>query len=105
MGLFEWLRMPFGICSAPHVYSRFIQSVLNPLGSRGLAAYLDDILLFHDNLVDHLHRLEEVLAVHQQAGIKIKPSKTDQQIIRGYIGGRARNLETARILSKQIKAK
>ena len=34
-GLYQWTRMPFGLATAPSVYSRFIQAILNPLGREG----------------------------------------------------------------------
>ena len=76
-GLYHWLRMPFGVAVATQVYSRMIQIALNPLGSKGLGAYLDDVILFHNSLQAHLERLEEVLGQHREAGIKIKASKTE----------------------------
>ena len=76
-GLFQWLRMPFGVAVATQIYSRLIQIALNPLGSKGLGAYLDDVILFHQTLQAHLERLEEVLEQHREAGIKIKASKTE----------------------------
>ncbi|GMF51628.1 unnamed protein product [Phytophthora fragariaefolia] len=28
LGLFEWLRMPFGLCNAPKIYQRLIDNAL-----------------------------------------------------------------------------
>ncbi|MCP4993462.1 MAG: DDE-type integrase/transposase/recombinase [Gammaproteobacteria bacterium] len=75
-GLYQWTRMPFGLATAPSVYSRFIQAILNPLGTDGLQAYLDDILLYHNSLDDHLDRLAQVFQAHREGGIRLKPSKT-----------------------------
>ena len=74
-GLFEFNKLPFGISTAVSIYSRFIATVLNPLGSKGLSVYLDDILIFSSDMEGHLSRLEEVLAAHRKAGIKLKASK------------------------------
>ena len=76
-GLFHWNRMPFGISVAPAIYSRFIMLVLNPLGTKNLAVYLDDVLIFNNSMKAHLARLEEVLEAHARGGIKIKPAKTE----------------------------
>ena len=75
-GLYHFRQMPFGLCTAPAVYSRFIQLVLNPLGTRSLGVYLDDILLWTNTCNGHLEKLVEVLEAHLAAGIKLKPSKT-----------------------------
>ena len=75
-GLFHYCRMPFGLCTAPAVYSRFIAIVLSPLGTKGLSIYLDDVLVFSDKPEEHLQRLVQVLEAHLEAGIKVKPAKT-----------------------------
>ncbi len=62
--------MPFGLATAPSVYSRFIQAILNPLGTAGLQAYLDDILLYHNGVREHLDRLEQVFQAHREGGIR-----------------------------------
>ena len=49
---------------------------LSHLGTTNLNVYLDDMLLFSDNLFVHAARLDEVLEAHERAGILIKPSKT-----------------------------
>ncbi len=46
-GLYQWRCMPFGLATAPSVYSLFIAGVLNPLGTARLQSYLDDVLSFH----------------------------------------------------------
>ncbi|MCP3661877.1 MAG: hypothetical protein GY696_05170 [Gammaproteobacteria bacterium] len=48
-------------------------SVLNTLGTEGLQATLDDILLFHNSLEEHLERL--VFQAHREGRIRLKPSK------------------------------
>ena len=75
-GLYQFTRVPFGLMTAPACYSRFIAAALNKLGTRGINVYLDDVLLFSNKLMEHVDRLEEVLAAHEEAGIKLKPSKT-----------------------------
>ena len=46
------------------------------LGTTDLNIYLDDILLFSNDLFVHAARLDQVLEAHGCAGILIKPSKT-----------------------------
>ena len=75
-GLFEFSRMPFGLKSAPAVYSRFICAALNSCGTAHLNCYLDDILIFTMTLTEHLTKLREVFEAHRRAGIKLKPKKT-----------------------------
>jgi len=45
--------MPFGLKNAPAVFQSFINSVLRPFLDKSVILYLDDILIFSDNLEDH----------------------------------------------------
>ena len=62
--LYQFKRMPFGISTAPAVYSRFIAAALNRLGTKNLNVYLDDILIYSMTLNEHVERLEEVFKCH-----------------------------------------
>ena len=75
-GLWQFKRMPFGLCTAVAAYSRFIAAALNRLGTKDLQAYLDDVLVYSQELNSHVDRLREVFEAHRAAGIKLKPKKT-----------------------------
>ncbi|MBW0528765.1 hypothetical protein O181_068480 [Austropuccinia psidii MF-1] len=61
-GIFEYLRMPFGIKKAPSHYQRMINTIFPELLSGAwLIIYIDDIIVCPENLVNHLTRLERVL--------------------------------------------
>ncbi|MCP3661417.1 MAG: hypothetical protein GY696_02810, partial [Gammaproteobacteria bacterium] len=40
-----------------------------------MQAYLDDILLYHNGVREHLDRLKQVFQAHREGGIRLKPSK------------------------------
>lgn len=43
--LFEYLRMPFGLQSAPEVFQRLMQRVLERLNPRIAILFLDDVIV------------------------------------------------------------
>ena len=74
-GLFEFVRMPFGLCNAPATFQRLMQVVLSGLEWHSCFAYLDDILIASCTLDDHLRHLHEVFGCLREAGLRLKPRK------------------------------
>ena len=58
-GLFQYTRLLFGISSAPGIFQRVLESILQDIP--GVVNYLDDILITGGTEEDHLRLLEEVL--------------------------------------------
>ena len=59
-GLFEFIRMPFGLCNAPVTFQRVMQRVLAGLEWKTCFVYLDDVLIASKTFEDHLVHLHEV---------------------------------------------
>ena len=45
--------MPFGLKNAGATYCRFVQRLVDILGSRGIVAYLGDVLVHTEDLESH----------------------------------------------------
>lgn len=74
-GLFEWNRMPFGLCNAPSTFQRLMQRVFGDQQCQSLLLYLDDVVVFSSSVDQHLQRLTVVLERLQQEGLKAKLEK------------------------------
>ena len=74
-GLYPFACMPFGARNAGLTYARFIGDLMDQLGSEFIECYLDDILINAPDLETHVQQLEQVLAMHQEAGILLKAKK------------------------------
>ena len=74
-GLFEWNRMPFGLCNAPSTFQRLMQRIFGNQQCQSLLLYLDDIVFFSATIEQHLERLEVVLGRLQHENLKVKLSK------------------------------
>ena len=78
-GRYRWLRMPFGITSAPEEFQRRMDIALE--GLDGAKAIADDILVFgtgtNDEIADKSHdeRLKAVLERCRQKGVKLNKEK------------------------------
>ena len=60
-GLYEFVRMPFGLCNAPATFQRLMRRILSGLEYKCCFIYLDDILVASKTFEDHLAHLREVL--------------------------------------------
>ena len=60
-GLFEYLVMPFGLANAPSSFQHYVNDVLRPYLDIFCTAYIDDILIYSDDLSKHRRHVELVL--------------------------------------------
>ncbi|XP_063731577.1 retrovirus-related Pol polyprotein from transposon 412 [Eleginops maclovinus] len=74
-GLFEWNRMPFGLCNAPSTFQRLMERIFGDQHCQSLLLYLDDIVVFPNTVAEHVERLEAVLSHLQHEGLKAKLQK------------------------------
>lgn len=74
-GIFTFKRMPFGPKNSASCYARFIESLLRKLNSNHCQAYLDDVIIYTGDVEEHLREMEAVLALHEEANIKLRPHK------------------------------
>ncbi|KAK3512896.1 hypothetical protein QTP70_028961 [Hemibagrus guttatus] len=86
-GLFEWNRMPFGLCNAPSTFQRLMERLFGDQQCQSLLLYMDDIVVFSSSVTQHLERLEVVLSRLKREGLKAKLTKCTffQQEVR-YLG-------------------
>ena len=60
-GSFEWLVMPEGLTNAPAAFQRFMNDIFADMMDINVIVYLDDILVYSDNLFEHKQHVQEVL--------------------------------------------
>ena len=74
-GLFQFQRMPFGLCNAPATFSRAMSLVLRGLSWSTVIAFLDDVIVLGKSFKEHTTNLREVLGRFCSYGMKLKPKK------------------------------
>ena len=72
-GFYQYIRLPFGVSSAPVIFQRMMESLLQ--GILNVSVYLDDILIAEKMEQAHLTILVKILSRLQNAGIRLKGSK------------------------------
>ena len=74
-GLFEFVKMPFGLRNAAQSFQRFMDQVLRDLPFA--YTYIDDILVASSSPEEHKQHLRAVLERFSEHGIVINPSKCE----------------------------
>ena len=75
-GHYQWLRIPFGLKTAPAIFQRTLGNTLqkNKL-TDFCTCYIDDILIFSKTFEEHLKHIELVLNAVEKEGFKLKLEK------------------------------
>ncbi len=74
-GLYEFKRMPFGLCNAPATFMRLMDLAFGDQNFQKIIIYLDDILVFGSTFEETLERLDMVLTRLANFNLKVKPEK------------------------------
>jgi hypothetical protein len=88
-GSFEWNVMPFGLTNALAAFQRFMNNIFRDMVDVCVIIYLDNILIFSDDLSQHEEHVKEVLRRLRQHGLYARADKcefhSDQVEYLGYI--------------------
>ena len=72
-GLWEFLRMPFGLKNAGQTFQRLMHGILRDLPF--IFVYLDDVLVFSPNEDEHLDHVRQVLTRLHEHGLTVNRDK------------------------------
>jgi hypothetical protein len=78
-GLFESLVMQFRLMNTPASFQHFINHILWPYLDGFITAYLDDILIYRDNLDEHHIHVHKVLQALSDTDLHLKPEECEFQ--------------------------
>ena len=81
--------MPFGLCNAPPTFQSMMDNIFHDLLDNGVIVYLDDILIYTENVDKHIPLVQEVLSRLDKASFGVNLKKKSFHIRKvqflGYI--------------------
>jgi hypothetical protein len=77
LGHYQYNVMPFGVTNAPATLQHWINDVLRPHLDDFCTAYLDDILIYSDNLGQHKEHVRKILTLLEQNHVHLNPEKCE----------------------------
>ena len=76
-GSYKYRVLPFGLCNGPASFQRFINSVLFDYIDDFCTAYIDDILIYSEDPLEHEAHVCKVLDRLRQAGLPVDLKKSE----------------------------
>lgn len=76
-GHFEYNRIPLGLKNAPATFQRMLDQALTGLIGKVCFVYLDDIVVFAENLDKHRDKLRILFQRLREVGLKLQPDKCE----------------------------
>ena len=74
-GRYKFLRLPFGICSAPEVYHKIVHQMFEHIP--GVNTMMDDVIVWGTTQQEHDDRLKEVLSIARKMNLKLNKEKCE----------------------------
>ncbi len=75
IGLYEFLKMPYGLTNAPATFQCLIEKVLKGIIGLKCLLYLDDVIVFGDTFKETLDNLIAILYRFREYNLKLKAKK------------------------------
>lgn len=74
-GHYEYKSLPFGLKISPNIFQRALNMALMGLVGTSCLLYIDDIIVYSENLPEHMRRLRNVFSCLRKHNFLIEPTK------------------------------
>jgi Reverse transcriptase (RNA-dependent DNA polymerase) len=102
-GLFETLVIPFGLSNAPVIFQVWINEILHLYLDVFCTVYINDILVYLDDLLEYKKYVKKILYVLQNTSLQLDIKKCEFEIIEIIYLGLILFIENIRIDPAKIK--
>lgn len=76
-GHYEFLRMPFGLKTAPATFQRLMNTILKDYINKICLVYLDDIIIFSTSFQEHEDSIRLIFKRLEEANLKVQLDKSE----------------------------
>lgn len=76
-GSYKYRVLPFGLCNGPASFQRYINSILFDYLDDFCTAYIDDILIYSSDPLEHQEQVHKVLERLREAGLPVDVKKSE----------------------------
>lgn len=74
-GTYQYKRMPFGLTNTPTSFQRALDRIQTRFQWKTFLIYLDHVIIFSNNVEDHIRHVNDVLSCLAQAGVSLSVKK------------------------------
>ncbi|EEB88915.1 hypothetical protein MPER_13056, partial [Moniliophthora perniciosa FA553] len=103
-GSYQWNVIPEGLTNAPAAFQRFVNSIFADMLDVCVVVYLDDILIFSENMDDHRKHVKEVLRRLEKHGLYCNPTKCEFHVSECEFLGYILSPDGFRMAEDKVKA-
>jgi len=75
-GTYEWCVMPMGFRNSPSIHQRRVTNALRPFIGKICHIYLDDIVIWSDNIEEHIANIRKIMNALREARLYVNRKKT-----------------------------
>ena len=76
-GHYEWLVLPFGLKNSSSTFNRVVRKILGDLINNGVLSYLDDIIIYSEDMSTHLSLVQKVFERLSKYNARLKLEKCE----------------------------
>ena len=76
-GHFQFKVLPQGLTNGPPTFQRIVNQILGPNRWKHMLAYIDDIIIYSQDFVEHKKHIEEVCSLLSEANFKLSIGKCE----------------------------
>lgn len=74
-GVYEWLRLSFGLINSPVIFQMIMTQVLRGLNWKFVLVYVDKNLILSKTFHEYLRHLDQVFNRLREANLTLEPTK------------------------------